>query len=439
MTDSSSTNISGNKPTATDASGNKPATATTDPSGNKPVVTDASGNKFTANSNIKTNTTTFDLNKTIEEAFNKSNIVFLLWFLAIYFVLYFLISLFTKPSNSQTAASGASSTVGSIADIIVFLLLIIYFGALTVSSTPEQNEKNLESWGTSFKTYLEDPYSLLSLFFFMVVFYLAIYLIGISMGEKSKPISIWLVENILILLFVILVISDFFKYALKIDLVKIVSDKITNWWKNSDSGTTTATTTKTDVSGNKDLSGNVLVHGAAVAKPIQKCSNKPEKIPGAEVFNIANNLYTYDDAQAICKSYGARLATYDDIEDAYNDGGEWCNYGWSDNQMAFFPTQKATWENLQKTKNHKNDCGRPGINGGYFDNPNIRFGVNCYGKKPKPSQSELSMMEYNKNQQYAKTPEERAIDEKVKYWQENAAKLLNVNAFNTNKWSEQPH
>jgi len=104
--------------------------------------------------------------------------------------------------------------------------------------------------------------------------------------------------------------------------------------------------------------------------------------------------------------------------------------------MAFFPTQKATWENLQKTKNHKNDCGRPGINGGYFDNPNIRFGVNCYGKKPKPSQNELSMMEYNKNQQYAKTPEERAIDEKVKYWQDNASSLLNVNAFNTNKWSE---
>ena len=426
MTDSSSTNTP-----STDASGNKTATTAT-------TTNDASGNKFTANSNINKNTTTnttFDLNKTLQEAFNKSNIVFLLWFLAIYFILYFLISLFTKPSNSQTAASGAGSAVGSIADIIVFLLLIIYFGALTVSSTAEQNQKNLEGWGKSFKTYLEDPYSLLSLFFFMVVFYLAVYLLGISMGEKSKPISIWLVENILILLFVILVISDFFKYALKIDLVKIVSDKIADWWKNSDS----TTTTQTDVSGNKDLSGNVLVHGASTTtpKPTPKCSNKPEKIPGAEVFNIANNLYTYDDAQAICKSYGARLATYDDIEQAYNDGGEWCNYGWSDNQMAFFPTQKATWENLQKTKNHKNDCGRPGINGGYFDNPNIRFGVNCYGKKPKPSQSELSMMEYNKNQQYAKTPEERAIDEKVKYWQDNAAKLLNVNAFNTNKWSEQ--
>jgi hypothetical protein len=438
MSDSSSTN----KP-STDASGNKPSTATAATAtataatataaaaaATKSTTTDASGNKLTANSNINTNTT-FDLNKTLEEAFNKSNIVFLLWFLAIYFILYFLISLFTKPSNSQTAASGASSAVGSIADIIVFLLLIIYIGALTFSSSPEQNQKNIEQFGTTFKTYLQDPYSLLSLFLFMLVFYLVIYILGISMGEKSKPISIWLIENIAILLFVILVICDFFKYVLGIDLVKPISDKIADWWKNTDSGKTTKT----------DLSGNVAVHAAATtttatATSSSTCTNKPQKIPGAEVFNIANNLYTYDDAQAICKAYGARLATYDDIEQAYNDGGEWCNYGWSDNQMAFFPTQKATWENLQKTKNHKNDCGRPGINGGYFDNPNIRFGVNCYGKKPKPSQSELSMMEYNKNQQYAKTPEERAIDEKVKYWQENASSLLNVNSFNTNKWSE---
>ena len=66
-------------------------------------------------------------------------------------------------------------------------------------------------------------------------------------------------------------------------------------------------------------------------------------IPKNEVFNISNNLYTYDDAQAICSVYGAQLATYDQVEEAYKDGAEWCNYGWSENQMAFFPTQKSTW------------------------------------------------------------------------------------------------
>ena len=58
------------------------------------------------------------------------------------------------------------------------------------------------------------------------------------------------------------------------------------------------------------------------------------------------------------------------IEDAYKSGAEWCNYGWSDNQLALFPTQKTTWHKLQKIKGHKHDCGRAGINGGFIANPN---------------------------------------------------------------------
>ena len=49
------------------------------------------------------------------------------------------------------------------------------------------------------------------------------------------------------------------------------------------------------------------------------------------------------------------------------------------NQLALFPTQYGKWERLQKIKGHENDCGRPGINGGYIDNPNVKFGINCYG------------------------------------------------------------
>ena len=81
---------------------------------------------------------------------------------------------------------------------------------------------------------------------------------------------------------------------------------------------------------------------------------------------------------------GSRLATYKEVEDSYNDGGEWCNYGWSEDQMALFPTQQKTYDGLQKIKGHENDCGRPGINGGYMVNPQLRFGVNCYGIKPSP-------------------------------------------------------
>ena len=153
-----------------------------------------------------------------------------------------------------------------------------------------------------------------------------------------------------------------------------------------------------------------------------------------EVFNIGNNLYTYDDAQSICTAYGARLATYDDIEKSYEAGGEWCNYGWSDGQMIFFPTQKDTWNKLQKDPNKKNNCGRPGINGGYIANPYIKFGVNCYGKKPKPSDSDRLMM-MNKNEDHSTTNNSAKIDPNVEKWK-SLLSTLTINSYNNNEWSE---
>ena len=32
---------------------------------------------------------------------------------------------------------------------------------------------------------------------------------------------------------------------------------------------------------------------------------------------------------------------------------------------------------------HRYDCGLPGVNGGFFANPKLKFGINCYGIKPK--------------------------------------------------------
>jgi hypothetical protein len=114
---------------------------------------------------------------------------------------------------------------------------------------------------------------------------------------------------------------------------------------------------------------------------------------GKEVFNISNNVFSYDDAEAVCKSYDSKLASYNQVKDAYKKGAEWCSYGWSKNQLALFPTQKKTYEKLQKgSKHHKNDCGRQGVNGGYFQNPDLKFGVNCYGVKPKITQKEKNLL-----------------------------------------------
>jgi hypothetical protein len=118
----------------------------------------------------------------------------------------------------------------------------------------------------------------------------------------------------------------------------------------------------------------------------------PEIMRTHQVFHVPGNKYTYDDAQALCKAYGSRLATYDEMDSAQSAGAEWCSYGWSQDQLALFPTQKSTYQTLQQTPGHEHDCGRPGINGGYIANPDVEFGVNCYGHKPVMTPAEQQRM-----------------------------------------------
>lgn len=158
-----------------------------------------------------------------------------------------------------------------------------------------------------------------------------------------------------------------------------------------------------------------------------------EIMKGEQVFNIPSNSYTYTDAVALCKAYGAKLANYKQIEDSYKEGGEWCNYGWSKNQMALFPTQQATWDKLQTIKGHENDCGRPGVNGGYIANPNIRFGVNCYGNKPEITDDEQNHLD--KGFKPPLTKQDKEINQKVHEYQQHLDSVV-VSPFNYNSWSK---
>ena len=145
-----------------------------------------------------------------------------------------------------------------------------------------------------------------------------------------------------------------------------------------------------------------------------------------EVFHIPGNKYTYTEADGLCKAFGARLANYDEIENAYSKGGEWCSYGWSEGQMAYFPTQKDTFNQLQKYPEQKNNCGRPGVNGGYMANPYIKFGVNCYGMKPEMK---------NKDEKYMKASETRVHKRNNGNNSQNVDNVI-VASFNTKDWNQ---
>ena len=116
---------------------------------------------------------------------------------------------------------------------------------------------------------------------------------------------------------------------------------------------------------------------------LNKQKMSPISIEKKEVFYVSGNNYTYDEAPAVCAAYESELATYDQVTQAYGNGAEWCGYGWTQGGMGLFPTQTATWEALQQEvdQSKRTSCGRPGVNGGYFDTSS-KFGVNCYGVKP---------------------------------------------------------
>ena len=168
---------------------------------------------------------------------------------------------------------------------------------------------------------------------------------------------------------------------------------------------------------------------------VDQSTYQPTSVPEIkfkkQVFNIPGNYYNYTNAKALCQAYGANLATYPQIEDSYKNGSEWCNYGWSDGQMALFPTQQKTFDNLQNIKGHENDCGRPGINGGYMVNPQLRFGVNCYGNKPKITSEEEELMKTTTP--YPETAEDIAFQKRVDFWKNKVDNIL-VSPFNYNTW-----
>ena len=99
-----------------------------------------------------------------------------------------------------------------------------------------------------------------------------------------------------------------------------------------------------------------------------------------EVFHIYGE-FTYPEALEIASKLKCKLASWNQMMVAHQRGGNWCSYGWSLNQEAYYPIQQSYYDLLKK-KGVSNNCGNPGVNGGYFKDKNLKFGINCYGLRP---------------------------------------------------------
>jgi len=237
----------------------------------------------------------------------------------------------------------------------------------------------------------------------ILVIIIVIYvIISISLGDSYDLDSHSGIIIVVSIIIIILAIINGYQYFMGVDIFTSIQNSV-------DGGTTI------NVNMNEDT------------PPIPEIRIHPQ------VFNIPGNTYKYNDAVALCTAYGSRLATYKEVENAYSIGAQWCNYGWSAGQMALFPTQQKTYDSLQKVKGHENDCGRPGVNGGYMANPAVKYGVNCYGYKPKITQDEETLMA--NNPPYPKTEKDLLMEKRVDYWKTRLTDIL-VSPFNSNTWSK---
>jgi hypothetical protein len=251
-------------------------------------------------------------------------------------------------------------------------------------------------------SYILNPLVFIIIFLILVVYYVFSSSSTTDLGNEENG-GTTLMGIIIVAILIVLILVNAFQYFFSINVTAYIEDLF-------------SPKTKIDI---------VVDQSTYQPRPVSEIMFKKQ------VFNIPGNYYNYENANAVCKAYGAELASYDQIEKAYGSGAEWCNYGWSADQLALFPTQKKTYNHLQTISGHENDCGRPGINGGYIANPDIKFGVNCYGNKPKITSEEEELMKTSTP--YPKTVKDLAFQKRVDFWKNKVDEIL-VSPFNYNTW-----
>ena len=369
----------------------------------------------------------------LSDVFGLTALIYIAIAFASYFVIYIIIQLFFQDFFKTQDDAKALSI-----DLFIILVIFGYFIEILVS----MKENDRKNWFTYLcrviRNDFQNPKSIFYVSGVLIFVYMVIYFFKVpeTRGLKLLTYKSWV-------FLAMLIIINFMVYGLKIPIVDILYDNTAKSWnsiRNSVLGTNYTGYIDSTTISNKLSEINSLFPTVGSSSSYNENTNNNECDIGIdkhvgggtgdqdkEVFNISCNSYTYDDATEVCSAYGGRLATYGEVEAAYNKGAEWCNYGWTQGQLALFPTQKETWQKYQKDESTKHACGRPGINGGYIEDKNTKYGVNCYGKKPAPTEEDLERM---KSCSIDVPPKEKEVNE----WADKLG-CLTISSYNNFKWS----
>ena len=102
-------------------------------------------------------------------------------------------------------------------------------------------------------------------------------------------------------------------------------------------------------------------------------------MPRAEVFATQGYAHTFQQAEATCAAYNARVATTQEMYQAQRDGADWCSCSWVAEGIALYPITTSFYGGCGGFTIGVRSCGSTSWISGNL------FAVACWGMKPAPS------------------------------------------------------
>jgi hypothetical protein len=160
-----------------------------------------------------------DLSRLFYTVFNKANIILMIWFLAIYFICYYLIGIAFKKNvddfNYQTRLS-------KMLDIVLLCFFLLFLIASYYSIPNIKKQDILESTATKTVEFIENTTSLAVVSFFIIFFYVVVYLFRIPMTYETKPFFVSMVESGAWILLLVIVFVQFFQIVFNLNMMDAI-------------------------------------------------------------------------------------------------------------------------------------------------------------------------------------------------------------------------
>jgi hypothetical protein len=151
-------------------------------------------------------------------------IVMLISFLAVCIFVYIVVRIFMHISTNQPKYE---DTMYKMIDIFSGIVILVFVGFEYYNNA--ENVQNGDYFNDKFKQFLDflnDPYSIVTVFIFLLAVYLTMYFLQLSV-DSADSLVVSVIHNGSILLIFMMIIVDFFKYVFQINLI----DMFMNYWE----------------------------------------------------------------------------------------------------------------------------------------------------------------------------------------------------------------